>query len=618
MRRTKNTWISAPTLPSSVSEAWSAARELAEADGVGEEIMVHWNIHTAARLCTVGLQIQKEMLQERIISFVVERCETSDMRKPGCCYVDACVLYDTAPDTHLAFVPKSPANNVYVRIPQALMDPVLISAQAELQTFYSQTFWCNLDVFLCCQAAQALAKRGENLDRCFIGLGPGGVGQSLYSAHLAAMYGRLHAFFDPNIWYHDDELRKQIEQLVGCIILTAQEAPESGRKLREDLYKKTMSADGIAGRKPYGITTRMLELVGWKRMEVNKLMRFTGVTDGNFPSILRRSFVWKPKARFLDATYFAKHYPDHERDGIFPKKETMKKFLVSGPAIAAGLRIQHGFEINHGRGECHAMIENYAALGGDGGLTEDSMRLTCGVKMRERVSDVAPGGADLLVVESQDDAVHEADKFGLVVQSVLEECLLKKKESFTMGMFKYLPLPTGCPNLDRESTWRQLCERQLMVPIEIQGRKGKDAMMPVIPTRAALKDVADISCQSANLTFPKRTTSNASGATLMGHPAAHTTSRSSARISSRTSKTSRRRSMGNAATRKRHSSSRCKAWRGSSGLVRTSHAASPQHCQISRALPLPVRRNDGGCVAPRLPIPWKTRARRIRRLLSRN
>jgi hypothetical protein len=39
-------------------------------------------------------------------------------------------------------------------------------------------------------------------------------------------------------------LRKQVDQFVGCVILTGQEAPETNRRMREDLYKKTMSADG--------------------------------------------------------------------------------------------------------------------------------------------------------------------------------------------------------------------------------------------------------------------------------------------------------------------------------------------------------------------------------------
>ena len=89
------------------------------------------------------------------------------------------------------------------------------------------------------------------MDRCFIGESPGGVGQSLYSSHLNAVYGHNHGFIDPSIWYDDQELRKQIEQFAGCFILTAQEAPETTKRMREDLYKKTMSADGMAGRRPY-------------------------------------------------------------------------------------------------------------------------------------------------------------------------------------------------------------------------------------------------------------------------------------------------------------------------------------------------------------------------------
>ena len=35
-----------------------------------------------------------------------------------------------------------------------------------------------------------------------------------------------------------------MDQFVGCVILTGQEAPETSRRMREDLYKKTMSGDG--------------------------------------------------------------------------------------------------------------------------------------------------------------------------------------------------------------------------------------------------------------------------------------------------------------------------------------------------------------------------------------
>ena len=151
-------------------------------------------------------------------------------------------------------------------IPHKLLDPVLDTAKRGLERFLQTTFWENLPVLMCCQAAQALAKRGESIDRYFIGIGPGGVGQSLYSTLLAAMYCHNHAFIDPNLWFQEDELRKQIEQFAHCFIFTGQEPPQGHRRVREDRCKKTMSANGIAGRKPFGAVTRMLSLVGWKRM----------------------------------------------------------------------------------------------------------------------------------------------------------------------------------------------------------------------------------------------------------------------------------------------------------------------------------------------------------------
>lgn len=103
----------------------------------------------------------------------------------------------------LTYVSRSPEHNIYTRVPHPLLDPVVQAAQDRLEKFYQQTFWANYKVYRCCQAAQALAKRGENIDRCFIGISPGGVGQSLYSAHLDAIYAHNHCFFDPNVWYQD-------------------------------------------------------------------------------------------------------------------------------------------------------------------------------------------------------------------------------------------------------------------------------------------------------------------------------------------------------------------------------------------------------------------------------
>jgi len=154
--------------------------------------------------------------------------------------------------------------------------------------------------------------------------------------------------------------------------------------------------------------------------------------------LMRRAFVWKPKARFLDEKYLREHYPNHERDGAFPKNPKLRKFLVSGPASAAGLRFQPGFEAVNSRDACYARIEAWAALGGDGGLTEDSMRIACGLPLRDRREEQAAGVA-LLPPDSQPDAVDEYKK-GLetVLQTVIKKLITDGRDSITQKMFNFV------------------------------------------------------------------------------------------------------------------------------------------------------------------------------------
>ena len=100
----------------------------------------------------------------------------------------------------------------------------------------------------------------------------------MITSHIAAMYGvKNHKFFDPNVLYDDEELRKVVELLVGAFIFTGQENPEGAKHaLREDFLKKLATAEGILGRLPYAIVSKMFYVVGWKRMELNKMFRFSG------------------------------------------------------------------------------------------------------------------------------------------------------------------------------------------------------------------------------------------------------------------------------------------------------------------------------------------------------
>ena len=101
------------------------------------------------------------------------------------------------------------------------------------------------------------------------------------------------------VYFSDDEMRKQADLLLHGIITTGQESPETDKRMREDVYKKHVSADPLSCRLPYAVLTRMVSLVGWKRFEMNDIMRFLGTSEASFNSIYRRSLVIEHKARFL-------------------------------------------------------------------------------------------------------------------------------------------------------------------------------------------------------------------------------------------------------------------------------------------------------------------------------
>ena len=90
--------------------------------------------------------------KQHVVAFLGSRCQTPSSRRPGCAYLDTSVLYLDRDGIILQEADHSPSNNIYLRIPHALMDPVLDDAQQRLMRFFSSTFWCNIEVFQCQQA----------------------------------------------------------------------------------------------------------------------------------------------------------------------------------------------------------------------------------------------------------------------------------------------------------------------------------------------------------------------------------------------------------------------------------------------------------------------------------
>ena len=85
---------------------------------------------------------------------------------------------------------------------------------------------------------------------------------------------------------------------------------------------------------------------------MNSLLRFNATSEAAFNAIFRRSLIIKINARFLDAKYLRDHLPEHERYGIFARQPDLKAFMVSGVAVAAGLKLQAGYEKVNNEATC--------------------------------------------------------------------------------------------------------------------------------------------------------------------------------------------------------------------------------------------------------------------------
>lgn len=372
--------------------AWGEGEEPDEhMDVAAEETTQGWPAVLSSALARTCSSLMRELIGGKIITHFIEWCETPSQKRAGFALEDCCFAFDPEDDPARR-VAKSPTNDIYIFLPHSLCDPVENSAMQRLQTFWSTTFWCNDHALECNLAAMSLALRGRNVDRAFWSQGPGGVGQSLESHRVAALFGPLHGFLDLNIYYDDNELRKQSENLVGKLVTTGQEAEDGRGGMKQDLYKKHISADPVPSRLPYAIVTRLVELTGWKRFETNRVIHFSGVTEDTFHSIFRRSLVVEYQARFFSEQQILAKYTSLQHAaarGVFPRDPSLKDFLKSGSCVAASLRFLLGWMSDKTEAMCREVIENYAAHGGDGGLTEATMRAACGLKLPDPQQEVA-------------------------------------------------------------------------------------------------------------------------------------------------------------------------------------------------------------------------------------
>ncbi|CAE7651585.1 unnamed protein product, partial [Symbiodinium necroappetens] len=401
---------------------------------------MHWTAVMANTIGKLYVKLQTSLLNDSVIKYYIEWCSIDVCQQGGFCTMDGCFVFD--PRGGLKAVPKSPQRNVYVHLPHRMLDPVADDVKNRLDMFWKTTYWGNAPAFDVCMASLTLAFRGENVDRAFWGVGSGGVGQSLQTAHLEAILGNYHSCLDMNIYFIDEEMRKQAANLVGKIVVTGQESVQGSRRpMREDIYKKHISADKVPERLPYAIRTGLVELRGWKRFELNAYPKFAGVTEENINSIMRRTAVCRYKATFVDEARIKGREVQAAASGIFPRDPTLKDFLRDKPACLVTLRCIWNYARGRTAAECRAVLENYVVHGGDRGLTAAAVRSSCGLSVREGPAADAIDEALKLPHPGDDDPIAAAAraqrKWQMKSMQVIMDWLIdESKDWFTVAQLR--------------------------------------------------------------------------------------------------------------------------------------------------------------------------------------
>ena len=230
-----------------------------------------WYVDVATSLRSTGRKLTFELMNGgAVVKNFTEWCSMSITPASGVCYLDRAVKYDVidlvdgvprsrplvvlggdlpgpgdfflmALDSSLVPSTNDDEDTETEGPEMTLADPYLLAATEDVNGFLASTFWGNHAGLQACRAALALAKRGQNILQCFIMLGAGGCGLSLFTELIASSLGEdLHKYFDPFVFYDDEELRKCVELLSGGIVFSGQERPqESKKKLLLHLWKNS-------------------------------------------------------------------------------------------------------------------------------------------------------------------------------------------------------------------------------------------------------------------------------------------------------------------------------------------------------------------------------------------
>lgn len=150
--------------------------------------------------------------------------------------------------------------------------------------------------------------------------------------------------------------------------------------------------------------THMIEWTGFKRFELNQMIRFANVTEDNVNNILRRSLVIVFKSRCMDRLYIDEHHPDATTEGIFARDPDLKEKFKTDQAVAGLLRYLYAFWSHNSKQACLDMLEDYVTNGGDNGLTQSTIRQACDLPEKP-ADEIKQIGATPIIAEDPEIVV---------------------------------------------------------------------------------------------------------------------------------------------------------------------------------------------------------------------
>ena len=164
----------------------------------------------------------------------------------------------------------------------------------------------------------------------------------------------------------------------------------------------------------------------------------------------------------------------------------MQAFLTSGPAVAAGLQMQHSFEMQYNKEQCVDLIENYVSWGRDGGLTENTMRSACRLPPIERRT-VSTHAAAVIRIEDEEEDKKTSNEFRVAHRALVDYMLARKKAYATIPFIKTMKVRNG-PNLNKEALVDEMKHRKLMQEIKGSG-KAEVQFVPRLRSVESLENI---------------------------------------------------------------------------------------------------------------------------------